>query len=69
MYHLELGQLDFGGTYTKVAQSPDPEGLYVNYMWIESDVNNYTLSYVLLGNENAADALNARIYIFDAFNG
>ena len=67
-YTLELGQLDFGGTYTKVAET-EPEDLYINYMWIESDINNYTLSYALLGNENAPDALNARIYVFDAFNG
>ena len=69
MFNLEVGQLDFGGIYTKVAQAPDPEGLYVNYMWIDTDVQNYTLQYILLGNENAADALNARIYIFDAYNG
>ena len=69
MWNLEVGQLDFGGTYTKSAQAPQSEDLYINYMWIESDVNNYTLSYVLIGNENSPDKLNTKIHIFDAFNG
>ena len=62
---MELGSLDHSGIYRELAQAPDTEDLYINFLWFEKDINtNY--AYALLGNENAPDALNARIYMFDA---
>ena len=53
----------------KRAAIPEPENLYVNFQWLETNVQNYRLVHALLGNENAPDDLNARIYTFDLFNG
>ena len=62
---MELGSLDHSGIYRELTQVPGTEDLYVNFMWFEKDFNtNYV--YALLGNENAPDALNSRIYMFDA---
>mgnify|MGYP000346714363 CR=1 FL=1 len=68
-YYFEVGQLDYGGIYTKAASIPQPENLYVNFQWLETSQDNYHTVYALLGNENAADKLNARVYIFDVYNG
>jgi hypothetical protein len=56
------------GAYKMGARIPDPEGLYVNFQWFETDVNNYHRTYALMGNENAPDELNSRIYIFDLYD-
>ncbi|KAL4233306.1 hypothetical protein ACF0H5_007989 [Mactra antiquata] len=66
---FEAGTLDFGGIYTKRAEIPKPENLYVNFQWFDTDVNNYQKVFALMGNENAPDELNARLYIFDLFDG
>ncbi|KAK3098617.1 hypothetical protein FSP39_021257 [Pinctada imbricata] len=41
-----------------------PEPLYVNYQWMVMDQKGQRL-FVLMGNENTPDKLNARIYRFD----
>ncbi|XP_052811867.1 uncharacterized protein LOC128239310 [Mya arenaria] len=46
-----------------------PESLYVNFQWLETNMDNGKKVHALLGNENAPDELNARIYNFDIFNG
>ncbi|XP_053397775.1 uncharacterized protein LOC123553031 isoform X2 [Mercenaria mercenaria] len=66
-WYFEVGMLVDGG-YKMAARIPKPEGLYVNFQWFETDVNNYHRTYTLMGNENAPDELNARIYIFDIYD-
>ncbi|XP_052811563.1 uncharacterized protein LOC128239120 [Mya arenaria] len=63
---LEAGILS-SSNYQKRASVP--EGLYVNYQWLETNMDDYKKVHALLGNENAADELNARIYNFDLFKG
>lgn len=52
--------------YTPVMKSK-PENLYINYQWAEYDPER-NLIYVLMGNENSPDQLQARIYIFNLVN-
>ena len=66
-FYFEAGIIS-DDAYKMVAKIPHDENLYVNFQWFETDVNNYHLVYALLGNENAPDALNARIYTFDIFD-
>jgi hypothetical protein len=42
----------------------EPESLYVNYQWAEYDSVRYRV-YLLMGNENSPDRLQARIYTYD----
>ena len=41
-----------------------PEPLYVNFQWMTIDQKGQRL-FVLMGNENTPDKLNARIYTFN----
>lgn len=66
---FEVGTMDLGGIYTKCAQIPKPENLYVNFQWLETDCNNNQKVFALMGNENAPEELNARIYSFDVSDG
>lgn len=66
-WYFEVGMI-VDGAYKMGARIPDPEGLYVNFQWFETDVNNYHRTYALMGNENAPDELNSRIYIFDLYD-
>ena len=47
-----------------LAKTPAAEDLYINFLWFEKDINTHN-AFALMGNENAPDKLNARIYIFD----
>ena len=63
-YSFEIGSLDHSGVYRVLAKTSTPEDLYINFQWFEKDLNT-NHAYALIGNENAADSLNARIYVFD----
>ena len=52
--------------YTPIFKSM-PENLYINFQWAEYDPGR-NMIYVLMGNENAADKLQARFYIFNPPN-
>lgn len=62
-----LGQISYTATqqfsYEPVMWS-EPEPLYVNYQWAEYDSVRYRV-YLLMGNENSPDRLQARIYTYD----
>jgi hypothetical protein len=62
-----LGQISYTATqqfsYEPVMWS-EPESLYVNYQWAEYDSVRYRV-YLLMGNENSPDRLQARIYTYD----
>ncbi|VDI60130.1 Hypothetical predicted protein [Mytilus galloprovincialis] len=70
-FQFILGKL----TYTAIQQFSykpimwsEPESLYVNYQWAEYDsVRNRV--YLLMGNENSPDRLQARIYTYDITEG
>lgn len=66
-WYFEAGVI-VDGAYKMAARIPEPENLYVNFQWFETDVNNYHRVYALMGNENAPDELNTRIYIFDIYD-
>lgn len=77
-YCISLGQFQFilgKLTYTAIQQFSykpimwsEPESLYVNYQWAEYDsVRNRV--YLLMGNENSPDRLQARIYTYDITEG
>ncbi|XP_052243568.1 uncharacterized protein LOC127853261 isoform X2 [Dreissena polymorpha] len=68
-FFFEVGTLDIGGLYTKRASIPTAEDLYVNFQWLETDMNSYKHVFALMGNENDPIGLSARIYMFDLFNG
>lgn len=67
-FNFVLGQLTYTATqqfsYKPVLWSQPPETLYVNYQWAEYDSVRQKV-YVLMGNENSADKLQARIYTYD----
>ncbi|XP_052102966.1 uncharacterized protein LOC127736460 [Mytilus californianus] len=70
-FQFILGQLTYTATqqfsYKPILWSV-PESLYVNYQWAEYDsVRN--LVYILMGNENSPDRLQARIYTYDLTEG
>ncbi|XP_069124456.1 uncharacterized protein [Argopecten irradians] len=71
-FHFVLGQVTYvpgtGLVYKLLYGSPDTENLYVNFQWASLD-RTTGLLYVLMGNENSPDALAARIYIYNVFNG
>ena len=46
----------------------EPESLYVNYQWAEYDSVRFRV-YLLMGNENSPDRLQARIYTYDIAKG
>ncbi|KAK3589173.1 hypothetical protein CHS0354_018879 [Potamilus streckersoni] len=60
-YYFVVGEISDTGVYKRLMSS-GIEPLYVNFQFME--VYN-DLLLLLMGNENAADALNARIYIFN----
>ena len=56
------GTLNYMGHYKQIFNtSKTPENLYVNYLW--ASLNYKTkMHYMLVGNENSPDALEAKIY-------
>ncbi|ESO84959.1 hypothetical protein LOTGIDRAFT_168216 [Lottia gigantea] len=62
-YYFVVGNLDISGNWKERTRTPTTENLFVNFQWMEYDSKN-NIVYVLLGNENAADTLDARIYTF-----
>lgn len=73
-YAFELGTLifhpdhkDYDPWYQYTPIVKTQENLYINFQWAEYDPIRH-LVYVLMGNENSPDRLQARLYIFSAFN-
>lgn len=67
-YDFVVGRLYGTGVWQMLMKFNKSEDLYINFQWAEYDVNTQTL-YVLLGNENDADNLTARIYKFSLLQG
>ncbi|XP_050392959.2 uncharacterized protein LOC126811409 [Patella vulgata] len=63
-FYFVVGILDHTGGWKMLAKTPTTENLYVNYQSIVYNRGKHLL-HILMGNENAADALNARIYTFN----
>ncbi|XP_046346789.2 uncharacterized protein LOC124127434 [Haliotis rufescens] len=66
-YYFVVGGLDWSGNWQEAVRMPDTENTYVNFQWAEYDPGRMML-FVLMGNENDADGLSARIYTFDVSN-
>ncbi|XP_063403697.1 uncharacterized protein LOC134687376 [Mytilus trossulus] len=73
-YAFELGTLifhpdpkDYDPWYQYTPIVKTQENLYINFQWAEYDPIRH-LVYVLMGNENSPDKLQARLYTFSAFN-
>ncbi|XP_021380061.1 uncharacterized protein LOC110467303 isoform X2 [Mizuhopecten yessoensis] len=70
-FYFNLGQINYvpgtGLVYKKIYSSPDTEDLYVNFQWASMDRTSGQL-FVLMGNENEPDTLDARIYVYNFFN-
>ncbi|GFS01782.1 hypothetical protein ElyMa_004590600 [Elysia marginata] len=62
-YDFVVGRLLTTGMWQMLMKFNQSEDLYVNFQWAEYDVDSQTL-YALLGNENDADHLSARLYKF-----
>eukprot|EP00058_Branchiostoma_floridae_P011601 XP_002597089.1 hypothetical protein BRAFLDRAFT_105037 [Branchiostoma floridae] len=64
-FTFRVGLLDQDGSYQELYSDPSKtEDLYINYLCATADTQKNVL-YVLMGNENAPDTLDARIYTFD----
>ena len=70
-YFFVMGKVSYvpgtGLVYQRLYTSTTSESLYVNFQWAELDPKSGQF-YVLLGNENAPDTLDARIYIYNFNN-
>ncbi|XP_033740923.1 uncharacterized protein LOC117327830 [Pecten maximus] len=70
-FHFILGQITYvpgtGLVYKQIYRSPDTENLFVNFQWASMDRVSGEL-FVLMGNENTPDTLDARIYVYNFFN-
>ncbi|CAH1799012.1 unnamed protein product [Owenia fusiformis] len=60
---FKLGHFNLDGEYWGDLATSDPENTYINFQWADYDYDKQ-LYYVLMGNENSPDALDARIYTF-----
>ncbi|XP_078665385.1 uncharacterized protein LOC144907852 [Branchiostoma floridae x Branchiostoma belcheri] len=64
-FTFRVGLLNQDGSYQEMYSDPSKtEDLYINYLWATADTQKNIL-YVLMGNENAPDTLDARVYTFD----
>ncbi|XP_066271118.1 uncharacterized protein [Branchiostoma lanceolatum] len=64
-FTFRVGLLNQDGSYQELFSDPSKtEDLYINYLWATADTQK-NIFYVLMGNENAPDTLDARIYTFD----
>lgn len=63
--------MEIGGLYTKRASLPIDQDMFVNFQWLETEMNSYNYKdvFVLMGNENDLNRLSTRIYVFDLFHG
>lgn len=70
-FYFNLGQINYvpgtGLVYKQIYSSSDTENLYVNFQWASMDRTSGQL-FVLMGNENEPDTLDARIYVYNFFN-
>ncbi|XP_060084721.1 uncharacterized protein LOC132563984 [Ylistrum balloti] len=70
-FHFVMGQIIYvpgtGLVYKQIYRSLDTENLFVNFQWASMDPTSGQL-FVLMGNENAPDTLDARIYVYNFFN-
>lgn len=67
-YQFIIGELTYTAvqqfSYKPVIWTTDMEDIYVNFQWAEYDsVRNVV--YLLMGNENSPERLQARIYTYD----
>ncbi|KAH3854870.1 hypothetical protein DPMN_097428 [Dreissena polymorpha] len=68
---FEVGTLEIGGLYTKRAILPISQDQFVNFQWLETEMNSYNYRdvFALMGNENEPNLLFTRIYVFDLHHG
>ncbi len=66
-FFFVVGRLEWSGMWTEIGRTSKAEDTFINFQWAEYDPARRLL-FVLLGNENDADGLSARIYTFNTDN-